>query len=117
RRRIDGKSRGGDRAGRSARSLLAHVQHLRHGEGQLAPGARFGLELFAAATSELVIFSASIVLGGSPTRLDPAAAFEAVESGIQRPLLNCEHVLGNLLDAFRDGPAMLRAEGDGLENE
>jgi len=50
-------------------------------------------------------------------RLDPAAAFQPVEGGIQRPLLDCEDILRNLLDTFGNRPAMLRAQGNRFENE
>ncbi len=50
-------------------------------------------------------------------RLNPTAALKAVQSGIQRTLLNAEHIAGDLLDAFRNGPAVLRTQGESPEDE
>ena len=49
--------------------------------------------------------------------LDPAAPLEAVKRRIKRALLNAEHVAGNLLDAFGDGPAVLGTQGESAEDE
>nr|WP_237050905.1 hypothetical protein [Luteitalea pratensis] len=38
--------------------------------------------------------------------------FEPVERGIERALLDPQQVIGNLLDALRDCPAMQGFEGD-----
>ena len=70
-----------------------------------------------AAVGEFVVFGAAIVFGGAPAGFDPAAAFEAVEGGIEGALLNLENVAGNLLYALGDGPAVLGFEGEGAEDE
>src|SRR5579863_3679308 len=96
---------------------LCRLQNLRDGGGQLAPGALFRFELLPAAGSEVVVFCAAVVVRRAPMSLDPAAALEAVKRGIKRALLNAEHIAGDLLDAFGDGPAVLGTQGESAEDE
>src|ERR1039458_5106778 len=42
---------------------------------------------------------------------------EELQRGIQRALGDLEHVFAHLLDALGDGPAVLRFERDGAENQ
>jgi hypothetical protein len=42
---------------------------------------------------------------------------QAIESGVQRALLNLEEIFGDLLDAQEDAVAMQRAKRDGFEDE
>src|SRR6266446_788596 len=104
------------RAGEQRR-LLSGAQNLGDGGGELAPGAFFAFELFAACGGEVVILGAAIVFGGAPAGFDPAATFEAMQRGIEGALLNLQNVLGGLLDALGDGPAVLRLESKGFEDE
>ncbi len=48
---------------------------------------------------------------------DPATAFEPMQRRIERPLRHLDHVGRDLSDPLRDGPAMLRFEGEGAENQ
>ena len=48
---------------------------------------------------------------------DPAAALHAVQRGIKRALLHTQDVAGNLLNTFRNGPAVERLKRQGAEDE
>src|SRR5262249_25267715 len=58
-----------------------------------------------------------VVVGDVPLGLDPAAALEAMQRRVQRALLHLERVVGNLLDAFGNRPAVLRLERDGFQDQ
>lgn len=88
-----------------------------YGSSELLPAVGFDFELFAARAGELVIPGAAIVIGGSPTGLDPSAALEAVKGRVQGALLDAEDVTRYLLHAFGDGPAVLRTNGERSEDE
>ena len=92
-------------------------QYLGDGRGEFLPAVGFDFELFAAGAGELVILRAAVVLRCAPTGLDPATALEAMEGGIKRTLLDAEDIARYLLDAFRDGPAVLRPDGERSEDE
>src|SRR5690348_191824 len=66
---------------------------------------------------ELVELRAPIVVRLAPLRLDPAAPFEAMEGRIERSLRNLERRRGDLADALRDRPAVLRLEGQRFQDE
>ena len=42
---------------------------------------------------------------------------EAVERGVEGALLDLENILGDLLDALGDGPAVLGLESQGFEDQ
>src|SRR6266404_3014779 len=50
-------------------------------------------------------------------RLDPSASLQPVQCRIQRSLLHLKHAAGNLLDAFGNRPAVLRAQRNRLQNQ
>src|SRR5215467_1446968 len=52
-----------------------------------------------------------------PLGLDPPALFEAVQGRIERSLLYLQHFAGNLLDPLGDRPAVLRLQGNGLQDQ
>ena len=56
-------------------------------------------------------------LGRSPVTRNPASFLEAVESRIEGALLHSQHVVRDLLDALRNGPAVLRLVLDGPQDQ
>src|SRR5262245_15262793 len=96
---------------------LNGLEDLRDCSSQPAPRAGLRLEPRAAFLRQLVVLGAAVVVGGAPLRLDPAAALEAMERRVQRALLDVEGRAGDLVEAFRDSPAVLRLEGHGLQDE
>ena len=97
--------------------LLTHIQYLCDGCAELTPGTRFGPQLFSAGGGERVVSRPPIVLGDSPTGLDPSPALESVQSRVQRALLDLKNIARDLLNAFGDGPAMLGLKRKRLEDE
>src|SRR5438067_1579370 len=93
------------------------TEHLGHRVRQLYPGFLLHFEPLASALGQLVIFGAPVIFGNAPTSLDPAAPLQPMERGIQRSLLDTQHVVGNLLDALRYRPAMLSFQDQRLQNE
>src|SRR5687767_4119940 len=87
----------GDENAVEARDLLAQLPPARRGDrvvARLAPGRRLG-----------------------PLRRDPPFLLETLEGGIERPLLDREHFVGQPLDVLRDGVAMQRLHGERLEDQ
>ena len=77
----------------------------------------FGLEVFLAGLGERIIFRAAIVLRFAPFGLNPCLLFEAMQSGIERTLIDLEDVFGNMANALSDGPAVHGLKRNGLEDE
>jgi hypothetical protein len=76
--------------------------------GHALPRARLGGQLPAPGSGELVILRPPAKLGHRPLGGDPALMLEAMEGGVERPLVDLQDVSGDLLDALRDRPAMKR---------
>src|SRR5207244_3198381 len=51
------------------------------------------------------------------SRLVQTAPLEAVQRGVERALLHVKHIAGQLLNALRNGPAVLRFERQRLQNQ
>src|SRR3954469_3467935 len=93
------------------------VYGLTDGGGEALPAGDLFAELPAAFRGELVVLGVAVVLGDPPARFDPPFPAHAVERGIERALLDAEHVVGGGLDPAGDPVAMHRAPGERLENE
>jgi hypothetical protein len=63
-------------------------------------------QLSAARCRQAVELYAPVRGGQAPLGRDPAESFDAMESGVQRALLNAQDVIGDLLDVTRDGIAV-----------
>src|SRR6185295_14440189 len=57
------------------------------------------------------------VVRRAPARPDPAAPFEPVQCGVERALADVQRRGRDLVQPFGNRPAVLRLEGDGLEDE
>src|SRR4051812_19430466 len=99
------------------RHLLRGPQHLAHGGGQFLPRFLLNLKLAASALRELVKLCFTIIFGSAPLRIDPSAALQAVQRGIERALLNAQQVAGHLLNALRYSPAVERLQGNSAEDQ
>src|SRR5262245_25075198 len=66
--------------------------------GEARPLRFFFLEPLFSGASQAVRPRPTIVFGEAPGRADPAEVFHAVERGIERSLLDAQHVAGDLLD-------------------
>ena len=69
------------------------------------------LKLPPALGGEAVEFGAAIVLGGAFFDRNPSALDEPVQRGIERSLLDLQHVVRVEFDGFGDGVAVRRAPG------
>src|SRR5213592_3376249 len=98
-------------------ALLGNFQHLSNRRREFPPGAFFRLELLPAAPRQLVILGAPVVLRSPPFGLDPTSPLQSMQGGIERTLLDAQNVAGDLLNALRNAPAVLRFEGQGLEDQ
>src|SRR5574339_665056 len=85
-------------------ALLRHVEDEADGVGEPGPGFGFGGELFPAGGGQLVELGLAVVIGAAPFGADPAAAFEAVQGGVEGALGDLEGGPGDVVEPFRDGP-------------
>ena len=88
---------------------LTRPQDLGHAGGKGAPGTGFGCQLRAARPGQPVELRSAAELGRAPFRLDPAAAFEPVERGVERPFFDQDRFLASVFDEPGDRVPMARA--------
>ena len=93
------------------------LKNLEDGAGVFGPDGGLRAELFPALRGELVVLGFAIVLGKPPFGLEQSAFLHAVERGVERALLDLESLVGGLADPRRDGVAVARTPGEGLEDE
>jgi len=96
---------------------LGSFDHEVDGGGQAIPIGRFLFELRTAGGGQRVELGLSSGFGLRPFGFDPGFLLEAVQSRVERALLNLKDFLRDLLDAFGDGPAMFGFERNGFEDE
>jgi hypothetical protein len=84
---------------------------------QLPPRLGLGFQLRTSSACQFVVLGAPVVLGGAPSCLDPPTPLDAVHGGIEGTLPNLKSGARYLVKALRNGPAVLRSKGDGLEDE
>jgi hypothetical protein len=90
---------------------------LGNGGGQLFPFPFFDFELLPAVLCKFVVFRPAIIFRCAPACLDPAAAFETMQRGIQRTLLNQKYLTRNLVDALGNGPSVHRLEKQSAQDQ
>src|SRR5919106_1369051 len=86
--------------------MSCELHHAADGACHALPFPRFDRELAAAGSREVVILGAAAQLRDLPLGLDPALVLETMEGRIKRSLIDLQDVLGHLLDALGDGPAV-----------
>src|SRR5579863_4785344 len=92
-------------------------QHAGDRGGEALPALRLALELVGAGSRQAVELGAAVVLGDPPFGGDRALLFEPVERRVERALGHGKDVAGDLLDALRDAPAVLRLERQRAQDE
>src|SRR5947207_4736989 len=97
--------------------LLSGLQDLRDRGSKLAPGTFFAFQLLVPKPRQLIKLGAAIVFRRAPACFDPAFALQAMQRGIQGALLYEKSLAGDLMNALRDGPAVLRLKGEGAEDQ
>src|SRR5687767_10777777 len=101
---------------RSGRYGVGRRQRLADSTNVALPGADFGAQLGATGARELVILCAPVVVGVSPVAGEPPVLLEAVERGVERPLLHEQVAIGHALDPLGNGVPMPGPPGEGLED-
>src|ERR1041384_1464000 len=87
------------------------------GGGEPLPLIDFVLELLAPRLREGVELGLAARLVLLPLGLDEPLMLQPMERGIQRPLLDLQHVARRRLDALGNRPAVARLGGQRLQNE
>src|SRR5450432_486853 len=77
----------------------------------------FLAELLPPGRGDRVVARAPAGRGLAPLRSDPPLFLESLERRVERPLLDGEHIVGELLDVLGDRVAMLRLQRERLQNE
>ncbi len=70
-----------------------------------------------AGGGQRVVFRAPVVLGRAPLALDQAVALETAEGGEERPGVDLERAVADLLEAHADAVAVHRLERQRFENQ
>src|ERR1700728_635091 len=97
--------------------LLRGLKNECDGFGKPVTGFFFRSELVAAFGGEAIEAGLAIVFRFTPIGGDPAALFQSMESGIERALLNLEHVGRDLPDTLGDAVAVDGTERNDFKNE
>src|SRR6185369_11244112 len=87
------------------------------GGRETVPLLDFAAEFLFSSDGQGIVFGATVVFGFAPLGADPTLLLEAVESGIERTLLDLEDLFRHYLDALRDGPAVHGLLGDHAHDE
>src|SRR5689334_15072155 len=85
--------------------------------GEALPALRLLGELLPAGARQAVEARPPVVLRAAPLRPDPALLLEPVQGRVERPLVDGQHVLRELLDPLRDAPAVHRAGRERLQDQ
>src|SRR5215469_16667536 len=100
-------------------ALLAfrQVEHAAHDAGDLLPILGFFVELPATRRGDGVELCLAIVVGDTPTRLDPAALLEPEQRGVDGALVHLEEIAADLFEPPGDPEAVQRPEDiEGFED-
>src|SRR5262249_5618307 len=89
------------------------------GDRQREPGvlSSFNRQLSAASRRDLVDPRPPIIRRHAPDTVDPAVQLQTLESGVQRPLLDQELILGRLLNELDDSVSMQVAQRQCPQNQ
>ena len=101
----------------SRRGGFACVEDPGDGVGHPRPVLALFGQLAAAGPRQPVVLGLAVVLGRVPLGSIQPACFETMERGIERALIDLQHVSRDLLDALRDAPAVHRLERQRLQDE
>src|SRR5262245_39672313 len=96
---------------------LGHIEHLANNDREPAPFFCVNFKLPAARASQLIVFGAPIVIACSPLPFNPAAPLEAMQRRVKRSLSNLERGGRDLMEAFRNSPAVQWLNCQRLQNQ
>src|ERR1041385_7051912 len=89
----------------------------RHHPGVAPPADRLLAELLPPRGGQLVELRLAIGVGDAPLLRQEPAPLQAVERGVERALLDRQHLVGALADPAADGVAVERTPAHRLEDE
>src|SRR5262249_30646244 len=81
------------------------------------PVRRFVLQPLAARRGQPVVTRAPVVFAGAPFAVDQTVAFEALKGDQERPGIDFENTLADLLDALRHAEAVHWLQAQTLQDE
>src|SRR5690242_20286214 len=84
---------------------------------EAAPVGGFLFELGAAGRGQRIKFGLTARFGFFPLGFDPGFLFQAMQSRVERALLDLQNFTGNLLNALGDGPTVLGLGRNGFEDQ
>src|SRR3990167_7911083 len=93
------------------------LEQAANGERELLPVGRLGVQAPPAGGRQSIEPRLPFVLGRRHLGGKESGRFEPMQRWIEGPLTDAEGVPGDLADALLDAPAVIRREGEGLENE
>src|SRR6185436_17497993 len=107
------------RGGRNATSclMLEKTQHPRHRFREAQPRVVLGLGGRSTLARQRVELRLAVVLGGTPFGLDKSLLFQPIQRRIQRPFLNPEHIVRELMEPRGDAVPVVRGGGEALQDE
>ena len=85
--------------------------------GDALPAGGFRVQVLPAGLREAVVLRLAPILGLTPFRGQPSLFLEAMQGRKERPRFHFEHAAGDLGDAPRDAEAVVRAEGEGAQDQ
>src|SRR5262249_53699417 len=96
-------------SGVSTASPIGQPQHPSDHAGNPLPVLGLGRQLAASGFGDRVELRPAVVVGRAPGAGDPAPLLQAEEGRVDRPLIELQHVLADLLDPAGDAVAVQRA--------
>src|SRR5690348_14715824 len=97
--------------------LAFRFQNSLYGQRHSFPLRRLLAQLALALLRQAVKLRLPVVFRRALLGFNPPRRLEALQCRIERALVDAQHILGNLLDALRNAPAMLRAERERLQDQ
>jgi len=98
-------------------TVLCSAEDQSNSAGEPLPIEHFGLQLFPALAGKGVKLGFATRVCLPPIGVEPAAVFEAVQSGVEGTLLELKEIFGDLLNALGDRVAVNGAQSHDLEDE
>src|SRR5689334_21562409 len=97
--------------------MSASGEHLLHSGGKPPPFLLLFRNPRGSRPREAVEPGAASLIREAPLGLHESPLLETIERGIERALIDLEHVARELPNALRDPPAVERCEEEALQNE
>src|SRR6185503_17080681 len=97
--------------------LLQSAEYTCDGFRESTPAVELGLGRGTPLTGQRVELGLSVVLCDAPLRLDEPPLFHAVQRGIERPFLDPQGIVRELMDAHRDAVSVIGPRAEAFEDQ